>query len=53
MPTLVLDPELLIVDPQERTVRWLGLEAGKYEPLDASGLIELGPDELAQRITWP
>jgi len=45
--------EVMVVDPQERTVRWLGLEAGKYEPLDASGLIELGPDELAQRITWP
>jgi Uma2 family endonuclease len=45
--------ELLIVDPQERTVSWLGLEAGKYEPVEVSGLIALGPDELAERIDWP
>jgi len=45
--------ELVIVDPQERTVRWLGLTGGRYRPLEESGLIELGPGELAQRIDWP
>jgi hypothetical protein len=45
--------ELLIVDKQERRVHWLGLAADRYEPIDASGLIALGPDELASRIDWP
>jgi Uma2 family endonuclease len=45
--------ELLIVDPQERTVRWLELTGERYEPSQRSGLIDLGPDELAQRIDWP
>jgi hypothetical protein len=45
--------ELLIVDPQRRTVQWLGLAAERYEPLNPSGLIDLGAAELAQRIDWP
>ena len=46
--------ELLIVDPQERRVHWLGLGAGgEYRPLEMSGLIELGAAELADRIDWP
>jgi len=45
--------ELLIADPQERQVTWLGLAGGEYEPLARSSLIELGPEELAQRIDWP
>jgi Uma2 family endonuclease len=45
--------ELLIVDPRERRVRWLGLTADGYEPIDKSRLIKLGPDELATRIDWP
>ena len=45
--------ELLIVDQPGREVKWLGLTAGRYQPLTASGLIDLGPDELAQRIDWP
>jgi Uma2 family endonuclease len=44
--------EVLIVDPQERRVYWLGLAGDGYEPLERSGLIELGPDELAARIDW-
>ena len=39
--------ELLIVDPGQRTVSWLGLEAGNYQHLKRSRLIELGADELA------
>jgi hypothetical protein len=35
--------ELLIVDPHERAVHWLGL----------TWLVNLGPDELAARIDWP
>jgi len=45
--------ELLIADPQERQVTWLGLAGGEYEPLARSSLIELGPEELARRIDWP
>jgi Uma2 family endonuclease len=45
--------ELLIVDPQERTVSWMGLEAGEYKHLKRSRLIELGANELAARIDWP
>lgn len=45
--------ELLIVDFRQRTVSWLGLADGGYEPLTRSGLIELGPAELAERIDWP
>lgn len=45
--------EVLIVDPQGRTVEWLGLTDAGYQPLAESGLINLGPDELASRIDWP
>lgn len=44
--------EVLIVDPRERSVRWLGLAGGSYEPIERSALIELGAAELAQRIEW-
>ena len=45
--------ELLIVDPQEKTVSWMGLEAGEYKHLKRSRLIELGANELAAGIDWP
>ena len=45
--------ELLIVDPQQRTVSWLGLEAGEYQHLKRSRLVELAADELAAQIDWP
>jgi Uma2 family endonuclease len=45
--------EVLIVDPQERSVHWLGLAEGEYREVERSGLIELGPGELAERIDWP
>jgi Uma2 family endonuclease len=45
--------EVLIVDPRERKVHWLSLTAGRYEPIEHSRLIDLGPAELAQRIDWP
>lgn len=45
--------ELLIVDPERRTVHWFGLTEGEYRLLVRSGLIELGPDELAVQIEWP
>lgn len=45
--------EILIVDPTERSVTWLGLRDGEYHPLERSRLIELGPAELAERLAWP
>jgi Uma2 family endonuclease len=45
--------EVLIVDPDERAVHWLGLEGGEYRPIERSGLIELGPAALAELIDWP
>jgi Uma2 family endonuclease len=46
--------EVLIVDPQERRVHWLGLsEEGQYRPVEQSGLLELSPAELAERLDWP
>ncbi len=51
--------EVLILDPDERSVTWLALASsgagasGDYEPIERSGLIELGPAELAQQIDWP
>jgi Uma2 family endonuclease len=46
--------ELLIIDPQERRVHWLGLStSGEYLSTEQSGLIALGPAELAEQIDWP
>lgn len=46
--------ELLIVDPEKRQVDWLGrTPAGEYAPVERSGLIGLGPGELAERLDWP
>jgi Uma2 family endonuclease len=44
--------EVLIVDPAERAVHWLGLAGGEYRPIERSGLIELGPGELAGKLDW-
>ncbi len=45
--------ELLIVDPDKRTVHWLALEQGEYRAVERSRLIDLGPAELAEQIDWP
>lgn len=45
--------ELLIVDPEKRSVDWLRLKDGSYDPIERSGLIDLGPAELAEQIDWP
>ena len=42
--------EVLIVDPAKRSVDWLALTDGEYRPVEHSGLIDLGPRELAERI---
>jgi Uma2 family endonuclease len=45
--------EVLIVDPQERSVSWLGLAGEEYRPIERSGLIDLGAQELGERLDWP
>jgi hypothetical protein len=45
--------ELLIVDPEKCEVHWLALAGAAYQPLERSGLIELGPEALTQQIDWP
>jgi Uma2 family endonuclease len=45
--------EVLIVDPQERSVDWLGRDGGEYRKVERSGLIDLGPVELAESVDWP
>ncbi len=45
--------EVLIVDPSERALHWLGLAGGEYRPIERSGLIDLGSGELAGQIDWP
>jgi Uma2 family endonuclease len=45
--------EVLIVDPRQRLVSWFALRDGEYRPVERSGLIELGRDELADRLRWP
>jgi Uma2 family endonuclease len=45
--------EVVVVEPAERAVTWLALANGEYRRVSLSGLIELGPAELAARLDWP
>lgn len=46
--------EVLIVDPQGRSVSWLALEeGGEYRPVEHSGLLDLGAQGLAEQLDWP
>jgi Uma2 family endonuclease len=45
--------EVLIIDPREHSVAWLGLADSEYQPIERSGLIDLGLSELAEQIDWP
>ncbi len=44
--------EVLIVDPDSHRVDWFALASERYEPVERSALIELGPAELAELIDW-
>lgn len=44
--------EVLIVDPLECVVHWLGLRDGDYEPIERSALIDYGSRQLAEQISW-
>ena len=45
--------EVLIVDPEKRSVDWLALAGAEYRRVEHSGLIELRTADLAERIDWP
>jgi Uma2 family endonuclease len=45
--------ELLIVDPQERTVSWLQLEGSEYRHPKRSQLLELDATKLFSQLDWP
>jgi Uma2 family endonuclease len=45
--------EVLIVDPQERSVNWLALADGEYHPIERSGLVALVAQDLAEQLDWP
>jgi hypothetical protein len=44
--------ELLFIDPDERSVKWLALRGAKFEAVEHSELISLSPSELSQQIEW-
>ena len=45
--------EVLILDPDTSAVSWLGLAGGEYQPIEQSGLIDLGPTRLGELVDWP
>jgi Uma2 family endonuclease len=45
--------ELLIIDPDQRTVRWLALGAAAYHDVAGSALIDLTASALDDAIDWP
>jgi Uma2 family endonuclease len=45
--------EVLIVDPRQRSVDWLGLIGREYRAIERSRLIDLGSQELREQIDWP
>jgi Uma2 family endonuclease len=47
--------ELLIIDPQEHAVHWLGLadDSSEYRPIEHSNLIDPSAEQLVDRIDWP
>jgi len=55
LPALAADrvDELVIVNPESRTVGWFVLVDGDYEPADSSQLIDCTAGGLAAAIEWP
>ena len=46
--------ELIVADPDQRTVGWLALtSAAGYGDIERSALVDLGADQLADRLDWP
>ena len=45
--------ELLIVDPQDKSVRWFALEAGQYREVEGSRLLGVAAASLGEQLDWP
>jgi Uma2 family endonuclease len=45
--------EVLIADPQERTLNLFVLADGRYQPAERSSLLDVSVAELHEAITWP
>jgi hypothetical protein len=45
--------EIIVIDPDKRSVSWLALRAGGYQPTEASALMELGAPALQRQIVRP
>jgi Uma2 family endonuclease len=45
--------EVLIVDPDTRTVEWFGRGRDAFEPSDRSAILGITSTELDARIDWP
>jgi Uma2 family endonuclease len=45
--------EVLLVDPDERTIEWLVRAEDAFEPADGSTLLGVTSAALADRIDWP
>jgi Uma2 family endonuclease len=45
--------EVLLIDPDARTVEWFGRGADAFEPSGGSSLLGISSTELAERIDWP
>jgi Uma2 family endonuclease len=45
--------EVLIIDPQERSVNWLARDGERYNPVEHSSLVDLGASGLEHLIDWP
>ena len=45
--------EVIVVDPDERAVRWLALDAGEYRATERSAVLDLAVADVADRVDWP
>jgi Uma2 family endonuclease len=45
--------EMVVVEHESRSVKWLAPRASEHQPLDRSEIIGLGASELARLIDWP
>ena len=45
--------EVVVVDPADRTVAWMALVDGRYEPVERSALLDVDVATVAEAIDWP
>ncbi len=45
--------ELLIVDPQKRSIDWLALRDDSFEAIERSSVIDLSVTQLVEGLDWP